>query len=285
MTDAETTAEIYRLLRERYGDHYRYACAREVGEQTGLARRRLDFVVVNCWSSDGKRIEAFEVKASKSDLRHDLENPEKHNIFFDDIDTYTLVAPAEVIDTKVIPPKWGILALQNGKLVVRRKPIALHDDRRRDIGRNFVLSFVRAVTRQNSNATEDDLNAAERAAMKKGEELGRVWAEREIGQLKGQLASMQWYADFVHGMGISWKPSDIRKSAREYALAMNFWAKLKDVPQQLDYLKSQIEKAYAAKDALVAFLAQFEADAERKDLGTTDAPVVFDRPEGKGVAE
>lgn len=285
MTDAETTAEIYRLLRERYGDHYRYACAREVGEQTGLARRRLDFVVVNCWSSDGKRIEAFEVKASKSDLRHDLENPEKHNIFFDDIDTYTLVAPAEVIETKVIPPKWGILALQNGKLVMRRKPIALHDERRDSIGRDFVLSFVRAVTRQNSSATEDDLNATERAAMKKGEELGRVWAEREIRDLNSRLASMEWYADFVHGMGICWKPSDIKRSAYEYKLAMEFWNNLKNVPRQFDYLKKQIENTCAAKDALDAFLAQFEADAEKKGLDNPDAPVVFDKPEGKEGAE
>lgn len=102
--------EIVKLLAEKYNEPSHYACATEVANGTGgYARRWIDFVAVDCWPSSGLNIMGFEIKISKSDFRRELTDPSKHNIFFDEIDNYSIVAPDYVLDDqRIIPPKWGI---------------------------------------------------------------------------------------------------------------------------------------------------------------------------------
>lgn len=148
--------DIYCLLANKYSDTRQYSCAREVQEKTGWAQRRLDFVVVDCFESNNLEIMAFEVKISKSDFRRELEDPTKHNIFFDDIDKYSIVAPDYVLDDmSIIPPKWGVYhvirnAEGNLELKTVRKPLALHDEQQhlRPVGRKFFASLFRAANTQ-----------------------------------------------------------------------------------------------------------------------------------------
>lgn len=113
--------DIYKLLKKRYDDERQWLCAGEVSNSTGYnACRRLDFVAVNCYESKGYGIHAFEIKISKSDLRRELEDPTKHNIFFEELDTYSIIAPDYVLDAEyksLIQPKWGIyvVAMRNVK--------------------------------------------------------------------------------------------------------------------------------------------------------------------------
>lgn len=132
-------------------------CASEVGNATGWANRHVDFMAFHCWDSDNYMIEAFEIKISKSDLKRELEDPSKHNVFFDDIDMFWIVAPDFVLDNlDIIPPKWGVMKVYyletEGKLALKvvRKPVALHDEqmRKRRIGRPFAASLCRAIEEQ-----------------------------------------------------------------------------------------------------------------------------------------
>ena len=270
MTDAQITAEIYRLLRERYSDSQRFICAREVSDKTGWSRRRLDMVVARCWDSDGQRIEAIEVKASKSDLRHDLENPEKHNIFFDDIDYYTLAAPAEIIDLRVIPPKWGVLALQDGKLVTRRKPIALHDEKNRTLSRSFALSFLRAATNQNPNADKELLSAERRAAYDEGYKMGGISAQNEITRLKRIIEDNKWKSEFISNLGFWSKPFNLRESAFEYRLAHGLYSAIKGVPFQFKCLEHRIAEVHTAYEALVKYLEEAKAECEKSAAASAE---------------
>lgn len=148
--------DIYCLLATKYQDPRQYACACEVQEKTGWAQRRLDFVVVDCFEGNNLEIQAFEVKISKSDFRRELEDASKHNIFFDDIDKYSIVAPDYVLDNmSIIPPKWGVIHVirnETGELELKtvRKPLALHDEqeRMRPVGRKFFASLFRAANTQ-----------------------------------------------------------------------------------------------------------------------------------------
>lgn len=144
-----TAGDIYRLLAEKYSSTREWAIAGEVQRTTGWSDRRYDFVAMNCFASNGYRIEVVEIKISKPDLRRELEEPEKHNVIFEDIDYYSLAAPAEIIDMSIIPPKWGVYAVKDGKLITKRKPLALHDEADRRIKRAFVASFLRAAINQN----------------------------------------------------------------------------------------------------------------------------------------
>ena len=144
-----TANDIYRLLAQKYSSTSEWVIAGEVQRTTGWSDRRYDFVAMNCYPSSGYKIEVVEIKISKPDLRRELEEPEKHNVIFEQIDYYSLAAPAEIIDMSIIPPKWGVYAVKDGKLITKRKPLALHDDADRSIKRSFAASFLRAAISQN----------------------------------------------------------------------------------------------------------------------------------------
>lgn len=148
-----TAKDILSLLRQKYLDSREWVVASEVQRTTGWSDRRYDFVAMNCWNSNFYKIEVVEIKVSKSDLRHELEEAEKHTVIFDEIDYYSLAAPAEIIDMRIIPPKWGVYAYQDGKLVTKRKPLHLHDEYKTTVSRTFAASFMRAAIAQNMEKT------------------------------------------------------------------------------------------------------------------------------------
>lgn len=147
---------ICALLRQRFKGG-QCVCASEVGSKTGWGNRHVDFMAFHCWDSENYMIEAFEIKIAKSDLKRELEDPSKHNVFFDDIDMFWIVAPDFVLDDiDIIPPKWGVMKVyyleSEGRLCLKvaRKPVALHDEqmRKRRIGRPFAASMCRAIEEQ-----------------------------------------------------------------------------------------------------------------------------------------
>ena len=144
------------LLREKFKSG-QCVCASEVGSGTGFGNRHVDFMAFHGWDSENYRVEAFEIKIAKSDLKRELEDPSKHNVFFDDIDMFWIVAPDFVLDDMdIIPPKWGVMKVyylkSEGRLCLKvaRKPVALHDEqmRKRRIGRPFAASLCRAIEEQ-----------------------------------------------------------------------------------------------------------------------------------------
>lgn len=163
---------IRELLRDRFSDIGRYAVAEEVGNQTGYQRRRLDMVVVDVYQSNGYSLEGIEIKVSKADLRRELQDSSKHNIFFDDLDYYSLAAPGDVIDKDLIPKHWGIYAasFKDGKWKLRtvRRPCSLHDLGRPNISRPFFACLTRALACQSPTASK--LMQAERRGFEKGVE-------------------------------------------------------------------------------------------------------------------
>ena len=172
-----TAKDVLALLRERYSNAGEWVCASEVQRTTGWSDRRYDFVAMNCWKSNSYKIEVVEIKVSKSDLRRELAEPEKHNVMFDDIDYYSLAAPDKIIDMAVIPPKWGVYAVVDGKLVVKRRPLALHDEPCTTLPRAFAASFLRAATAQNMERT---LLADEK---KKSFDEGYAKCKKDVGQM------------------------------------------------------------------------------------------------------
>lgn len=151
--------DISALLRERFGqDNRKYVCASEVGLSTGGAHRRIDFCVMTCYASESFSIEGIEIKVDASDLKHELQEFEKHEAFFGDFDYYSLAIPKEIYDKckDLIPDGWGIYVVkrrqtndnealeQEEALELRclRKPMPL-PTRSEVLSRGFVASFAR----------------------------------------------------------------------------------------------------------------------------------------------
>ena len=195
-----TARDILALLKEKYADRFRYACASEVPSKTGFGDRRFDFVAVNCWQSDGLKIEVFEIKISKSDLKHELEHPEKHNWAFSEIDAYWLVAPAEIIDMDILPKKWGVMSVKDGKLNVLRKPIPLHDDAQHYdvIKRDFAIAILRSMNNASLQKAllDRELRDAKDEAYNRGKEDGLKESSAY------NATEYQWMKRFFHRLNV-----------------------------------------------------------------------------------
>lgn len=177
--------DVRTALRARYNDHRRYAIAEEVGLTTGFSHRRLDMMVLDCYNSNGFRIDGFEIKISTSDLRRELEDPEKHIAFFDVIDYYTIAAPAGVTEPlmDIIPKRWGILIInEDGSTRYKRKPLAL-EDKKADgaVPRGFLASIVRSI--QSLQPSEQEL----RKEYERGLEEGKKTEERRRGYMMDRV--------------------------------------------------------------------------------------------------
>ena len=180
------TADDVRIaIRKKFDDVRRYAVAEEVGLTTGFSHRRLDMMVLDCYYSNGFRIDGFEIKVSTSDLRHELADPEKHIAFFDVIDYYTLAAPKGVVDPvyDLIPPRWGILIInEDGTTRYKRKPLALEDKKAdRDVPRGFLASIVRSI--QGREPATVELQKQYDIGFEEGKKAG----SREFGYLRDRI--------------------------------------------------------------------------------------------------
>ena len=151
--------DIRMAIRKRFGDSERYVVAEEVGLTTGMARRRIDMMVLDCYYSSGFRIDGFEIKISTADLRRELADPDKHVAFFGMIDFYTLAVPKGVVEPleDIIPKTWGILIVNDdGTTRYKRKPLALEDNVKETVPRGFFASVVRQVQRRQPSKAELD---------------------------------------------------------------------------------------------------------------------------------
>ena len=276
MKDGKFTAgDIYSLLYDRYKDHREYLCAREVSDQTGWSNRRLDFVACDCYASKGFAIHAFEVKISKSDLRNELFDPTKHNIFFDNIDFFSIVAPDYVLDAEyvaLIPKRWGIIKAVAGKndaparLVTYRKPLALHDEHDYKMSRDFICSLMRRLRDDPSNKdTEAEMRLAE---YKKGYEEGKRWcAKTDYESLYHQCeAEKKKFSDALSALGVhSWwigGAEELVKKAKERAVEIQKFEKAYDALQQIDWSVASLERMVETFKSAVAPMLETKAEVE-----------------------
>lgn len=181
-----TAENIRSALRKKYSDCRRYAIAEEVGLTTGYSHRRLDMMILDCYYSNGFRIDGFEIKVSTSDLRRELADPEKHIAFFDVIDYYTLAVPKGVVEPllEIIPKNWGILIVnEDGSTRFQRKPLALEDKKAdKAVPRAFLASITRAIQGRQPS-TQELLGEYER-----GLKDGKEEADRHRAYLSDRVA-------------------------------------------------------------------------------------------------
>lgn len=179
-----TALEVRQALLNKFSDSREYAIAEEVGLTTGGGCRRLDMIVMDCYFGRNFRIDGFEIKVSTSDLRRELEVPEKHVAFFDVIDYYTLACPAGVVEPliDIIPKNWGILIINDNLTTrYRRKPLALRDEKSRTVPRGFFASVTRAI--QGRQPAAEELKAEYDRGFREGKERGneiKTYMERKV---------------------------------------------------------------------------------------------------------
>lgn len=207
-----TAADVRKALRKRYSDSRRYAIAEEVGLSTGYSHRRLDMMILDCYYSNGFRIDGIEIKVSTQDLRRELEDPEKHVAFFDVIDYYTLAVPHGVADPlmDIIPKNWGILIVEeDGVTRLKRKPLALQDKKAdRPIPRAFFASVTRSI--QGLQPSAQELQSEYERGLKEGREQEKRHRGYMEDRVAREAANLEAYDKLCSRFEI-WRGDDIDK--------------------------------------------------------------------------
>ncbi|GAA1436406.1 hypothetical protein GCM10009616_36090 [Microlunatus lacustris] len=82
----------------------------EVGLNSGGQQRRCDAVYVGFTSASGRQLVGHEVKISRADWRHELDQPDKSATWWEACHAWYVVAPSTaIVPTQELPPGWGLM--------------------------------------------------------------------------------------------------------------------------------------------------------------------------------
>ncbi len=159
-SDVDRTAIMLDLIHRRYlpaishqreEPSVRYVVMEEVAPGTGWSSSRYaDVLVLSCWRSDGHRLDGYEIKASRTDLKRELADPAKHHAIARYCDSWTLVVwDRSILIGLTIPETWGILVAGDDDLHKIKKPAKLQPE---VWPKAFVCSLVRNAFQQSPGA-------------------------------------------------------------------------------------------------------------------------------------
>lgn len=138
-----TAEDIDKAIMETYREPEWYL-GFEVGNSCGaLVERHADAIAINAYPSRGFEVRGFEVKISRADLKHELDNGAKAEAVAKYCNYWFLVVPKGLTKDMQIPEPWGIIEYVDGKL--RQKKPAKFMMNTVDFG--FMCAFIRGRQR------------------------------------------------------------------------------------------------------------------------------------------
>lgn len=147
---------IERLLYSKYVENAgpgEYAYWSEITKsERGQRDRRIDALALSTWKSRGIELQGFEIKVNKYDLRGELKDPTKADMFGKYCDRWWLVFPEALLEEEelvsLIPAAWGIMVgkMHAGKpcLKTHRNATRLPDPKPLD--KVFISHLTRRLT-------------------------------------------------------------------------------------------------------------------------------------------
>lgn len=159
---------IRKAIRKKFSSYRQYVVLEEVCVTTGFDNygvpRRIDMIVCDCFECNNFAIEGIEIKISKNDLMRELKDPEKHEVFFGNIDFYSIAAPTDLLkeNKALIPEEWGLLGIDeqgSAKYIRKPKPVTSEFwyEKQRTVRKGFFASCMRNAMKQ-INSLEDQIN-------------------------------------------------------------------------------------------------------------------------------
>ena len=202
----------------------------------------------------------FEVKVSRSDLKHELDNPRKCEEMYQYVNEWYLVVPKGVVGNADIPNPWGIIEYNEGKLRQKRK--AQYHEAKLTTG--FMLAFIRGRQRV------DNMNrAVEHNKIAKDIEEHINWKAKEAIR---QLEEVNSNIDKIRkATGINIVSYCMDKNIRIIKIAQKIEAMLKGnnycgVKEDIDYHLDKITQAGETLKAAYAPLIELMGEAGQKEI-------------------
>lgn len=168
-----TTPLVQAALKQRFAAP-EWALMFEVANGTGAhIRRYADAVAMNLYPSRGLELHGVEIKVSRSDWQRELKNPEKAETIFRYCDRWWIVAPAGIVAKAELPPTWGLLEFNGGKLT---QAVAAPTLQPEPLTRHFIAAMMRRSS-EADHALVDAMVARNLAALR---ERDKEHTDREI---------------------------------------------------------------------------------------------------------
>lgn len=179
MKEKVTEEIMIDLLTKRYnashGNGERYVFAPQVRSAAGFdARRTIDFMTTDLWPSKGLETHGHEIKVSRSDWLHELEQPEKSEEFKRYCNRWWLViTDADMVRPGELPVDWGMMVRRGSGLVVKKQAPPLTP---KPMPQTMVAAYLRSATRYAAQRAQRPLSLLENQFM------SEYWADRDAGK-------------------------------------------------------------------------------------------------------
>lgn len=120
------TRQMLDMLRARHdqprnGNTRAWVYAEEVRVATGFEQQSIDAFALHTWPTKRDLRVAYEIKVSTNDLRRELAQPWKCSAAVALSNQFYLVVGPEVKVPVDLPPEWGVMVVQGGRLVATRR--------------------------------------------------------------------------------------------------------------------------------------------------------------------
>ena len=172
----------------------------EVGLNDGRAKqRRCDAVYVGFTTTSGRLMVGHEIKISRADWRHELDQPDKAEVWASQCHAWYIVAPSTaVVPVDEVPDAWGLMVPDPRSKVrmkiIRRAPVKADDHEpswlvaRSLLARLDTLQAGERSTFRREEAERARQQLAEQVHMAHGRQDPRLEKDRQlIDQLSEQL--------------------------------------------------------------------------------------------------
>ena len=188
---AEPNLGVFALLRKRH-EGQAWAYLEEVRNGTGFGRtvRTADALAMSLFPSRGLHLHGFEVKVSRGDWLKERDEPAKAEEIARFCHYWWLaVSDASIVKEGELPQPWGLLAVKNGKLVVKKQ--AVFNEAALAPTHAFVAAIMRKFAK--NEGVVSLLDKARREGHAKGWEEGRDFAFRhtDAGRDEKRLEQLQ----------------------------------------------------------------------------------------------
>ncbi len=143
--------DLVKLIRQRYpidrpNGYQSHVVLEQVPDGTGMYQGHwIDVAVFSLWASKGLTRSAFEVKVSRSDFIHELQNQIKHKWALECFHELWFVAPQDVIQMEELPPNIGWMCPHGDKLAIKRHAVKNPTPKLDDV---LLAGFMRAASKE-----------------------------------------------------------------------------------------------------------------------------------------
>lgn len=251
------TSQLEKLLAARY-PREQYALFFDVPDNIGMhSKRRADAICIGLWQSNGRLIDGFELKVSRSDWLRELKHVQKADPFIERCDRWWLVtADATIAKPEEIPECWGWMSATKTGLRVQRPAPRLPrvDDR---IDRLFALALFRKCQENVTNSPEVRAMLDRQREVRDAEIAQRV--ENELRRRAHRSEELQKRVEkFERSSGMKlddWHLGDVGRIARAIADLRGYegFDKVsRRLQQQEDALADLLEKVRETRQAIEA---------------------------------